>query len=311
MQATPLRKQGTTAGGTVLRRRTAQFWSPEAPWIWLAPAVILLLVYSIYPLIFNIYISFRAFDPVSKGFTWVGLTNWIDLFQDLRALNSLRVTLTYAVAALSVELILGMSIALIFDTGIYVRGLWQTLIILPMVTPPAVTGLIFRLLEHANFGVISWVLYGLGILHLEEPLLGGTGKFALIGVVLPDIWQWTPFCALILLAGLKSLPVEPLEAAEVDGANAWQKFWFVKLPLLRGVMTIVVLFRIIDLYRLFDYIYIMTSGGPGQRTETLSFYAYQTYSFIAWGRTAALGVAILILIWVTTNLYIRFFKVQW
>jgi multiple sugar transport system permease protein len=293
------------------QRRKGPIWSPEAPWIWLAPAVIVLLIYSIYPLVFNVYISFRAFDPVGKDFDWVGLGNWIDLLHDLRALNSLRVTLIYGVSALTIELILGMGIALIFDTGIYVRGLWQTLIILPMVTPPAVAGLIFRLLEHANFGVVSWVLYNLGILHPEEPLLGGTGQFALVGVILPDIWQWTPFCALILLAGLKSLPTEPLEAAEVDGANAWQKFWWVKFPLLRGVLAIVVLFRIIDLYRLFDYIYIMTSGGPGQRTETLSFYTYQTYSFIAWGRTATLGVAILVLIWVTTNLYIRFIKVEW
>jgi len=298
-------------GRMTFRRRKTRIWSPEAPWIWLAPAAVLLLVYSLYPLVFNVYTSFEAFDPVTKGFRWVGLRNWTELFADLRALNSLRVTLTYGVAALSVELILGMTIALIFDTGIYLRGLWQTLIILPMVTPPAVTALMFRLLEHANFGVISWVLYGLGILNPAEPLLGGTGKFALVGVVIPDIWQWTPFCALILLAGLKSLPVEPLEAAEVDGASAWQKFWLVKLPLLRGVLTIVILFRIIDLYRLFDYIYIMTSGGPGQRTETLSFYAYQTYSFIAWGRTAALGVAILVLIWVSTNLYIRIFKVEW
>ncbi len=297
--------------GTAGRKRRAGWWSPERPWVWLTPAVVLLLLYSIYPLIYNLITSFKEFDPLIRGFQWVGNENWAKLVQDERAFNSLRVTLTYGIWALSIELILGMAIALIFDAGTYLRGLWQTLIIMPMVTPPAVVGLIFRLLEHSDFGVISWILYNAGVLQPAEPLLGGTGKHALAGVLLADIWQWTPFCVLILLAGLKALPTEPLEAAKVDGASAWQTFWLVKLPLMRNVLAVVILFRIIDLYRLFDYIYIMTSGGPGQRTETLSFYAYQTYIFINWGYTATLGVAILVLIWVSTFVYTRVFKVEW
>lgn len=297
--------------GRTAHQRKVPFWSPEAPWVWLMPAVLLLLVYSIYPLIFNVYNSFQEFDPLIRDFKWVGGQNWTKLFQDGRFLNSLQVTLVYGVFALSIELVLGMVVALLFDGRVYLRGLWQTLIILPMVTPPAVAGLVFRLLEHSDFGVISWILYNAGIIHPSEPLLGGTGANALAAVLLPDIWQWTPFCALIILAGLKALPTEPLEAADVDGASAWQKFWYIKLPLLRNVLTIVILFRIIDLYRLFDYIYILTSGGPGQRTETVSYYAYQTYIFIRWGYTAALGITVLALIWVSTFLYIRFFDVEW
>jgi len=295
----------------VRKNRRIRFWSPEGPLIWLAPAVLLLLLYSVYPLIYNIMNSFKEFDPTVRGFVPVGMENWNFLFHDARALNSLKVTFTFGIAALAIELTLGMAIALLLDTGVYLRGLWQTLIIMPMVIPPAVVGLMFRLLEHSDFGVISWILYGTGILNRAEPLLGGTGRYALIGVLLAEIWQWTPFCILILLAGLKSLPSEPLEAAEVDGASSWQKFWLIKLPLMRNVVAIVVLFRIIDLYRLFDYIYIMTSGGPGQRTETLSYYTYQTYVFIKWGYTATLGVAILVLIWLSTFLYTRFFKVEW
>jgi multiple sugar transport system permease protein len=222
-----------------------------------------------------------------------------------------RVTFTYSAIALSVQLTLGLAIAMLLDAGVYGRGLWQSLLILPMVTPPAVVGLIFRLLEHSEYGVISWILYGAGLISKQEPLLGGTGQNALFGVLLADIWQWTPFCILILLAGLKALPTDPLEAAEVDGANAWQKFWHVKLPLLRNVLAVVILFRIIDLFRVFDYIYVMTSGGPGQRTETISYYAYQTYVFINWGYTATLGVAILVVIWLTAFLYTRIFHVEW
>lgn len=300
--------------GTVDRTptmRKAPFWSLELPWLWMAPAVLLLVVYSIYPLIFNIFTSFQEFNPMSHSFQWVGLKNWAYIFQDERTLNALKNTFSYMGMALAFELVVGMAIALLFDSKIYLKGLWQTLIILPMVTPPAVAGLIFRLLEHSDFGVISWVLYGVGILQRSEPLLGGTGKWALPAVLLVDVWQWTPFCILIFLAGLKSLPSETLEAAEVDGASGWQKFWLIILPLMRSVVAIVILFRVIDLYRLFDYIYMMTMGGPGNRTETISFYAYRTYSFIEWGHTAVIAIVVLALIWVTTNLYIRFFHVEW
>jgi multiple sugar transport system permease protein len=291
--------------------RKAPILSLESPWLWMVPAILLLLIYSIYPLIFNIFTSFQEFDPVSHSFQWVGLKNWQYIFQDERTFNALKNTFTYMVVALAVELVVGMAIALLFDTKIYLKGLWQTLIILPMVTPPAVAGLIFRLLEHPNFGVLSWILYGARIIQPSEPLLGGTGKWAMAAVLLVDIWQWTPFCILIFLAGLKALPSEPLEAAEVDGANGWQMFWLVKLPLMRNVVAIVILFRVIDLYRLFDYIYIMTMGGPGNRTETISFYAYRSYSFVEWGHTAVIALIILVLIWVSTNLYIRFFHVEW
>jgi multiple sugar transport system permease protein len=292
-------------------RRKMPLWSFESPWVWMLPAVLLLLLYSIYPLIFNIITSFHEFDPLSKSFEPVGFKNWLYIFQDERTLNSLKNTFSYMILALIVELTLGMSIALLFDTKLLLKGLWQTLIILPMVTPPAVAGLIFRLLEHSDFGVLSWIGYESGILLRSEPLLGGTGKLALYAVLMVDIWQWTPFCVLIFLAGLKALPSEPLEAAEVDGASSWQKFWLVKLPLMRNVVAIVVLFRVIDLYRLFDYIYIMTMGGPGNRTETISFYAYRSYSFVEWGKTAVIAIIVLALIWISTNLYIRFFRVEW
>lgn len=300
--------------GTVDRTpttRKAPVFSLESPWLWMVPAILLLLIYSIYPLIFNIATSFQEFDPISHSFQWVGMKNWQYIFQDERTLNALKNTFTYMVLALAVELVVGMAVALLFDTNIYLKGLWQTLVILPMVTPPAVAGLIFRLLEHPNFGVISWILYGARIIQPSEPLLGGTGKWAMSAVLLVDIWQWTPFCILIFLAGLKALPSEPLEAAEVDGASGWQKFWLVKFPLMRNVVAIVILFRVIDLYRLFDYIYIMTMGGPGNRTETISFYAYRSYSFVEWGHTAVIAIIVLVLIWVSSNLYIRFFHVEW
>ncbi|MEZ4560832.1 MAG: sugar ABC transporter permease [Caldilineaceae bacterium] len=119
------------------------------------PAIILLLLYSVYPLLYNIMNSFRESDPLVRNFVWVGGENWGKLFRDDRVLNALRVTLIYAASALTIELILGMGIALLLDAGVFLRGLWQTLLIMPMVILPAVVGLMFRLLEHSEFGVIS------------------------------------------------------------------------------------------------------------------------------------------------------------
>jgi len=133
--------------------------------------------------------------------------------------------------ALAIQLLLGMLIALLLDAKPWGSGLMQTLIILPMVVAPAVAGLMGRLMMHSEFGVISVYSYQLGLLEKSEPLLGGTGRFALIAVLLVDIWQWTPFFVLIILAGLKGMPHEVLEAAEVDGANWFQRLTRVKIPL--------------------------------------------------------------------------------
>ncbi|MER3484632.1 MAG: sugar ABC transporter permease, partial [Chloroflexota bacterium] len=161
-------------------------------------------------------------------------------------------------------------------------------------------------------GPLQWLLEGLGLVDKQEPLLGGTGRYALAAVLIPEIWQWTPFFVLILLAGLKALPVDPLEAAQVDGAGAWRQFWDITLPMLRPMIAVAVLFRVVDLIKVFDYIFVLTSGGPGTRTEVLSFYAYQrSFVTIEWGYGSVLGIVILILAIVVANVYVRVFKVAW
>ncbi len=296
--------------GRVAGRKGLFSW--DRPFIWLLPAVILLLLFSIFPLFFNLYRSFFRFDLLKRGFVSIGWANWAEIVKDPRIHNSLWITFKYTTIALAVELALGMIIALLFDREPWGLPVLQTLIILPMVVPPAVTGLMFQLLEHAEFGVLSWIVYGLGLIDPSEPLLGGTGKHAMMGVLIADIWQWTPFMLLILLAGLKALPREPLEAAVVDGASGWQRFWLVVVPLLRPVIAVAILVRLIDLFRVFDYIYIMTAGGPGRRTEVLSYYAYtQAFGFTKWGYASALGVFILILINVIALVGTRVLKVEW
>jgi multiple sugar transport system permease protein len=184
--------------------------------------------------------------------------------------------------------------------------------ILPMVVPPTVAAVMFKVLENADYGALAYYLQRIGITDKVEPLLGGTGRFALPAVLIPDIWQWTPFFVLILLAGLKALPTEPLEASQVDGATSWQSYWFVTLPMLRPMIAVAVLFRLVDLLKVFDYVFVLTSGGPGTRTEVISFYAYQrSFTTIEWGYGSVLGLLILVLAIVLSNLFVRVFRVAW
>ncbi len=291
------------------RRR---FFSSENPWLWLTPALAFLLFYSIFPLFYNLYLSFNEWQTRKKIFVFQGFDNWTKLLADERAVNSLKITFTYTVIALVIELLLGLTIALLLDARPWGANIMQTLIILPMVTAPSIAGMLFRLLEHSEYGVISWVLYGAGIIPKTEPLLGGTGVNALAGLLVVDIWQWTPFFVLILLAGLKGLPQEIMEASQVDGAGWWNRLARIKIPLLRGVLTIAILFRLVDLYKVFDYVLVMTAGGPGQKTETISFYGYvQTFQQLKWGYGAALGIAIMLLAWLTAFIYQKIFRIKW
>jgi multiple sugar transport system permease protein len=304
------RTETVTAGNKHKRR---QFWSGENPFFWLAPAILFLLLYSIFPLLFNLYRSLFEFSNSRREWVFVELRNWIKLFtDDPRFINALGVTLQYVAIALLVQLLLGLVTALLLDAKPYASGLMQTLIILPMVTAPAVAGLMFRLLEHSEFGVLSYAAYSTGLLTKDEPLLGGTGQNALLAVLIVDIWQWTPFFVLIILAGLKGMPLEVLEAAEVDGANWFQRLARIKIPLLFGVITVAVLFRLVDLFKVFDYIAIMTAGGPALRTETISYYSFvNTFGQIKWGYGSAIGVVIMAIAWISSWLYQKIFHMKW
>lgn len=306
----PAREQLQARGGRRLL-------SSDRAWVWLLPVVLLLLAIGIYPFLYNIWNSFREFNPMTGRIEPVGLENWQRLVSEIvepagRVRGALWTTAVYVVSALAVEFALGLGIAVLLNSGVWLAGLWQALLILPMVVPPTVAAVMFKVLENSDYGALSYYLQQIGITDKVEPLLGGTGKYALQAVLIPDIWQWTPFFVLILLAGLKAIPSEPLEASQVDGASAWQTFWHVTLPMLRPMIAVVMLFRLVDLLKVFDYIFVLTSGGPGTRTEVISFYAYQrSFTTIEWGYGSVLGLLIFVLAIVVANLFVRVFKVAW
>ncbi len=285
--------------------------SSDRPLIWLMPLVIMLVAFTILPLFYNIWLSFHEYVPRERGLEFVGLANWQQLFADTRMWQALGITMFYFVVVLTVEVILGMAIALLLDAEEFGFSLLRTLLTLTLVVPPAITGMMFLLMQDAEFGVITYVLDVFGILDKSQPILSSPST-ALWGVIIADIWQWTPFMVLIFLAGLRSLPAEPYEAAMLDGASAFMVFRRITLPLLRKVIAVAILIRGIDIFRMFDYVFVMTSGGPGTATYTLSLYSWQqTFSFIKWGYGATLSLFTLIIILIVANLFIWIAKVRW
>ncbi len=283
----------------------------DHPLPWLFPLVSVLVVFTIYPLIYNIWLSFHEYSTRKRRLIEVGWDNWSQLLEDQRFWDSLTVTFSYFIIALLIELVLGLAIAMLLDADEPTFKFLRGLLTMTLVIPPAITGMMFLLMEDPQFGVISFVLNELGILDSTTPILA-TPSTALAGVLLAEIWQWTPFMVLIFLAGLRSLPQEPFEAAMIDGANSWQIFNKLTLPMMSKVIAIAVLIRGIDLFRVFDYVFVMTSGGPGTSTYSLSLYSWQqTFSFVKWGYGATLSLVTLIIVLITANLFIKIMRIKW
>jgi multiple sugar transport system permease protein len=283
----------------------------DSPWPWLLPLVSLLVVFTIYPLIYNIWLSFHEFMPRKRALVFVGFDNWIQLWHDTRFWGALGVTFIYFAIALICEIVLGMAVALLLDAELPGFGALRAVLSMTLVIPPAIAGMMFLLMEDPQFGVLTYLLNVLGLLDKTTPILA-TSSLALAGVMVAEIWQWTPFMVLIFMAGLRSLPPEPYEAAMIDGASSVQMFRRLTLPMMSRVIAVAILLRGIDLFRVFDYVFVMTSGGPGTATYSLSLYAWQqTFSFLKWGYGATLSLVSLAIVMILANLFIRAFKVRW
>ena len=245
------------------------------PYLFLAPALVVLVFTCLYPVIKGFELSFfdwRLGTPIESR-KFVGWENFIWALKDPALLNSIKVTVIFAIAAVTAELLLGLILAFLLEKGIKGLALFRTVFIVPIMIAPVVVGLIWRYLFDANFGLINYIVRLLGF---EPKVWLGTPGLALPAVIVTDIWQWTPFMFILFLAGLQSLPSSPVEAAKVDGATTWQVIRLVKLPLLAPVIWVAVILRLIDAFRSLEVMYIMTFGGPGRETEVLSLNIYKT-----------------------------------
>jgi multiple sugar transport system permease protein len=277
------------------------------PALFLAPALAVLLALSIYPLIYSVTISLQ--QETAAGITW-GLGNFTRLLSDNFFWTALGHTFVYAAAALTCEFLLGLGLALLLNNQIRGRGFFRASLLVPMMLPTVVVGVVWRLMLNPNFGAVNGTLKQFEI-DTESLTWTASPKLAMLSVIAVDVWQWTPFVFLVLLAGLQAIPQEPYEAALIDGSSVWATFWHVTLPLLKPSILIVLLLRTMDLLRVFDQIFILTEGGPGFATETISLYIYRAaFRFFDFGYAAAMSFVLLALTNIISAVYIKFLQAK-
>ncbi len=253
---------------------------PEGLW-WTLPSVLVLLALSIYPMIYAVKLAFSD------------LGNFTRLAGDrvfgIAALQTIVLTL----AALMAEFVLGLALAVLVDSLALGRSFFRAGLLVPMLLPPVVAAVAWRLIYNPQFGVLNGTLRRLGLNTAPLMWTNGYGS-ALLSVIIVDIWEWTPFLFLLLSAGLQAIPPEPIEAARIDGAGPWRIFRDVTVPLLKPTILLALLLRAMDLVRIFDQIFILTQGGPGTATETVSLYIYRTaFRFSNFGYAAAMSFVLL------------------
>ncbi len=277
------------------------------PYLLLAPAVLLVLAVVVYPLISGVQTSTR-FYRFGTAISDVGFDQYRQAFDDPLFTGALWTTLKFVTAAVAIETLLGLGLALLCVRELpFIRAM-RILLIVPMVVTPVVVGIVFRLIYASDVGLLSSVsgLVGggsVGILDSESR--------AFWGLVFLDVWEWTPLIFLILLAGLQSLPVEPFEAARVDGAGAWRTFVDHTLPMLTPVLVVAIVLRTIDAFTTFDQVYVLTHGGPGTSTQLISIYGYDTFfRFQQYGYAAAMLLMVALVVLACAFLAVRLMRRQ-
>lgn len=288
------RAAGRTAAGR--HGRNPLTWKRRStPWVYMAPAMFVLLLMTIAPAIFIFYSAFRN-DKILGGVgRFVGLDNFVGALTNAAVQHAFLITFGFVAAAVILEMVLGFALALPLAAQTPANKVGAALMLLPFAVTPAVAAMIFKQLLNPNYG---WVGYYLGALGLPKGIdLLGDPTSAWIVLVILDMWQWTPFIALILMAGLQSLPAEPKEAAMVDGASPWQTFRHITLPGMVPFIAIAAVLRTIQAFKTFDSFKILTGGGPGESTEIINLGIFRVglQSFNV-GLACALGVIFLIIL---------------
>ncbi len=285
------------------------------PYLLLAPSILILLALILYPLGFALRNSFWFWNLQTSPAPLYhsGLDNYRMVFQVTPFAEALKNTLLLAGLGTFAQFWFGMGIALLLYTHLRGMGLFRALLIMPTTLAPVVAGFLFRYLLEPKGGLLPWLLEGVGFPVPPQGFLGNAGT-ALFSIGVVDTWQWTPFFAIVLYAGLLSISEEVLEAALVDGASRWRLFWSISLPLLRPIAAFLVMIRFMQLFNSFDLVYVLTSGGPGTSSRTLSFNLYReglvSYNI---GLTAAMTWLVVIIVSVIINLYLFFIyrKREW
>ena len=292
---------------TKLARRPlswASRWRRISPYSPMLPGMLFLLVVSVYPTIYSFIVSFYRWNLVDpEGGTFRGFHNYVLLLNDASFWNSVIVTAKFVGISVAVELVLGLGIALLFFRRFPGDRFIRAILILPMVVAPIVVALMTRYMTNVQFGVVNYILDVIGVGRID---FLGEPDFALATLIVVDIWQWTPFMFLILLAALQGVPEDLIEAARIDGARSFRIFFDHILVLVRYPIAVAVALRLIDAFRVYDIIYMTTRGGPIDTTQTLSWQIYDAgFKSFDMGYAAAYSWLMLVFVVITVTIVLR------
>lgn len=299
--------QGTLSGGAAVgaSARAGQFADRHFKYLMIFPAVLVILLIGLFPVIYTLMISVQNLTMMDEDTSFQGLLNYRQLIADPRFWQALWHTLIFVVVALPAELVLGLAMAYLFLERLPGRQVFVALLVLPVVTSPIIAGATWRLMFDNRFGpinqIIGWIAgKDVPIIWIVDP------NFVYPAILIAEVWQWTPFMFLLLLAALANVDQSQMEAAELDGAGFWRTFTRIVLPAIWPVMAIAVLIRALDLFRLFDVVWALTRGGPGTSTETISIYAYVLgFQQFETSYTAAMAFVVIVLLAISVTLVLR------
>jgi multiple sugar transport system permease protein len=269
------------------------------PALFVLPAGLVIGAVTVYPILYVLWLSLHERLLIGNISHFIGLENFVRLWNDARFWNALANTLYFTVVSVALEVILGLAIAMLLHRAFKGKGFMRAIVLIPWAIPTVVAAKMWEWMYNGDFGVLNYLL-GAHINWL------GSAVWALNAAIFLDVWKTTPFVALLLMAGLHTIPKELYQAAKVDGASPWVTFLRVTLPLLRPLLLVVLIFRTIDAFRVFDTIYVLTGGGPGNTTETLSIYAYKVlFQTLQFGYGSTLAVTVFFLVGLITLAYMR------
>lgn len=282
---------------------------PFLAWAMVAPAIVVVALLIVVPLLYSAALSlfdWRLLD-IGRPKTWAGLANYQRMFADPALRTALLNTVEFVVGSVSIELAAGFVVALALFNIVRGHRIAHCIILLPMIVTPVITALLWRYLLDPQFGFVAQVMTLAGAQGGID--VWGSSALALPGLMLVDIWQWTPFVVLVLHAGMLSIPLEHFEAATMDGAGQLGLAWHIVLPAVLPQMLLVLLFRTMDTWRIFDTVFVLTRGGPRDASETIGLYTYRTgFSYTQMGYAMALSILILVSVVLISTFYIRLLR---
>jgi len=273
-------------------------------YVFTVPTVLFVLGMVLFPILYTFVLSLNDWRGSNQQpWKFQGLKNYIELFSNTRFPYAVGRTFLFAVICLAIEIVLGVAIAIYLNRNFFGKNLVKTAYLLPMVATPVAIGMVWKLIYEPSIGILNAFLKAVGGTRIDW--LGDSG-LAIYSLMVVDIWQWTPFVMLIVLAGLTSIPTDPLESAKIDGANRWQLITKITLPLLRPTIYTAILLRLIDVLKTFDIIYSMTQGGPGFATETMNILSFrQAFEFMQFGDASATLIVFFIIVMLIAVLVIK------